>query len=184
EKTFIATQGTTHISAVDGQGNAASMTTSNGSGSGCFIPGTGIMLNNMMGEDDLHPDGFFSSPPGMRVSSMMVPTIILKHGRADVVMGSGGSKRIKTAVLQVLLNIIDFNCSLEEAVEAPRIHLEDGTLHTEPGLPADVLERLAAHYKLNRWNTRDMYFGGVHCVSGEMHGWGDSRRGGVFLAAG
>ncbi len=183
-KTFIAGRGTTHISTVDEKGNAASMTTSNGSGSGCFIPGTGIMLNNMMGEDDLHPGGFFSSPAGRRVSSMMVPTIILRHGRADVVMGSGGSKRIKTAVLQVLLNIIDFNCSLKKAVEAPRIHLEDGTVHTEPGVPADAVEKLAAHYRLNRWNTKNMYFGGVHCVSSEMHGWGDSRRGGVFLTAG
>ncbi len=184
ERTFIATQGTTHISTVDEKGNAASMTTSNGSGSGRFIPGTGIMLNNMMGEDDLHPDGFFSSPPGERVSSMMVPAIILRNGRADVVMGSGGSKRIKTAVLQVLLNIIDFKRPLEEAVEAPRIHLEDGTVHTEPGLPADVAGKLAAHYDINRWNTKNMYFGGVHCVNGEMHGWGDSRRGGVFLTAG
>ncbi len=182
EKTFIATRGTTHISAVDEKGNAVSMTTSNGSGSGCFIPGTGIMLNNMMGEDDLHPDGFFSSTPGKRVSSMMIPTIILRRGKADVVMGSGGSKRIKTAVLQVLLNIIDFNYSLEKAVETSRVHLEDGTVHTEPGVPGNIIEKLTAHYKINRWNIRNMYFGGVHCVNGEMEGWGDSRRGGVFLA--
>ncbi len=81
EKTFTSTQGTTQISIIDEEGNAASMTTSNGSGSGCFIPGTGIMLNNMMGEDDLHPDGFFSSPAGHRVSSMMLPTMIMKTGK-------------------------------------------------------------------------------------------------------
>ena len=91
EKTFISTQGTTQISVIDEQGNAASMTTSNGSGSGCFIPGTGIMINNMMGEDDLHPDGFFSSPPNIRVSSMMTPTITLREGRASTVIKTPSS---------------------------------------------------------------------------------------------
>ncbi len=182
EKTFISTRGTTHISVVDEAGNAASMTTSNGSGSGCFIPGTGIMLNNMMGEDDLHPDGFFSSPPGQRVSSMMVPTIVLKDGKVKAVLGSGGSKRIKTAVLQVLLNIIDFNMPLKEAVEKSRIHFEDGVVHAEPEIAPDTVQKLKAHYDLNEWGRRNMYFGGVHCVNGNMEGWGDSRRGGSFLS--
>ncbi len=182
EKTFISSRGTTHISVVDEAGNAASMTTSNGSGSGCFIPETGIMLNNMMGEDDLHPDGFFSSPPGQRVSSMMIPTMVLKDGKVKAVMGSGGSKRIKTAVLQVLLNIIDFNMPLKDAVEKSRLHFEDGVVHAEPSLTPDTAEKLKAHYDLNEWSRRNMYFGGVHCVNGKMEGWGDSRRGGSFLS--
>ncbi len=183
EKTFVSTHGTTHISIVDEKGNAASMTTSNGSGSGCFIPDTGIMLNNMMGEDDLHPEGFFSSPPGKRVSSMMIPTLTLKEGKVDSVLGSGGSKRIKTAILQVLINIIDFNCSLEEAVEKSRIHFEEGIVQTEPDISVNIINRLKRHYQVNTWNKKDMYFGGVHCVNGNMQGWGDSRRGGVFLDA-
>ena len=181
-KTFISTRGTTHISVVDERGNAASMTTSNGSGSGCFIPGTGIMLNNMMGEDDLHPDGFFSSPPGQRVSSMMIPTIVLKDGKVDAVMGSGGSKRIKSAVLQVLINLIDLNMPLKEAVEKSRVHYEDGIVHAEPDIPPGIVEKLKPLHKVNLWGSKNMYFGGVHCVNGNMEGWGDSRRGGSFLS--
>ncbi len=181
ERTFISTQGTTHISIIDAEGNASSMTTSNGSGSGCFIPGTGIMLNNMMGEDDLHPDGFFSSPSNMRVSSMMMPTITLKDGRVGTVLGSGGSKRIKTAILQTLINIIDHNCSLQDAVERPRIHFEDGMVQVEPDVSADVIEKLGKHYELKKWEEKNMYFGGVHCVNHDMSGWGDSRRGGCFV---
>jgi gamma-glutamyltranspeptidase/glutathione hydrolase len=183
ERSFISTQGTTHISVADEEGNAVSMTTSNGSGSGQFIPGTGIMMNNMMGEDDLHPDGFFASPAGQRVSSMMIPTIVLKDGKAEAVMGSGGSKRIKTAILQVLLNIIDFHYSLEDAVEASRVHFEDGTVQIEPDVPLKVLEKLKKHYQVNRWSKRNMYFGGVHCVNGNMQGWGDSRRGGCIVVS-
>jgi len=181
EKTLLSSKGTTHISVIDKEGNAASMTTSNGSGSGCFIPGTGIMLNNMMGEDDLHPLGFHESPPGTRVSSMMIPTMVMKDGKVESVMGSGGSKRIKTAVLQVLINSIDFNYSPEKAAESPRVHFEDGTVHVEPGIPSAVIGRLKKHYKVNTWNSRDMYFGGVHCVNDKMQGWGDSRRGGSFV---
>ncbi|MEW6599642.1 MAG: gamma-glutamyltransferase [Nitrospirota bacterium] len=182
EKTFIATKGTTHISIVDREGNAASMTTSNGSGSGCFIPGTGIMLNNMMGEDDLHPEGFYSSPAGQRVSSMMMPSLVIKGGRVEFVLGSGGSKRIKTAMLQVLTHLIDFNYTVEESVEMPRVHYEDDVVHTEPGIAEDVIQGLQRLYPVNCWEQKNMYFGGVHCVSSRMDGRGDSRRGGSFLA--
>ena len=113
---------------------------------------------------------------------MMIPTIVLKDGKVKAVIGSGGSKRIKTAVLQVLLNIIDFNMPLEEAVEKPRIHFEDGVVHAEPEISPDTAERLRKQCDLNVWNSRNMYFGGVHCVNGKMEGWGDSRRGGSFLS--
>ncbi len=181
ENTLTATQGTTHISIIDREGNAASMTTSNGSGSGCFIPGTGIMLNNMMGEDDLHPDGFFSSPPGHRVSSMMIPAMVMKDGKVKFVLGSGGSKRIKTAVLQVLINLIDFQVPLKEAVERPRVHYEDGVVQAEPGIEEKVIDGLRTLHPVNTWGLKNMYFGGVHCVNSHMEGWGDSRRGGSFL---
>ena len=182
EKTFISTQGTTHISIIDEEGNAASITTSSGSGSGCFIPGTGIMLNNMMGEDDLHPDGFFTSSPNRRVSSMMIPAMVMKDGKVDFVLGSGGSKRIKTAILQVLINAVDFHFPLREAIEKSRIHLEDGIVQAEHAIPRETIESLGRHYPVNGWDQKNMYFGGVHCVDKKMDGWGDSRRGGSFLA--
>jgi gamma-glutamyltranspeptidase/glutathione hydrolase len=181
-KTFTSTQGTTQISVIDAEGNAASMTISNGSGSGCFIPGTGIMLNNMMGEDDLHPDGFFTSLPGRRVSSMMLPTMIMKDGKVDCVLGSGGSKRIRTAILQTVINVVDLEYPLEQAVESSRIHFEDDMVHVEPDVPENIVSSLAKHYNVRQWNEKNMYFGGVHCVNGKMKGWGDSRRGGSFMA--
>ena len=181
DKVPISTRGTTHISVIDKDGNAASMTTSNGSGSGCYIPGTGIMLNNMMGEEDLHPEGFHSSQPGKRVSSMMIPTIVMKEGRVDCALGSGGSKRIRTAVLQALINIIDFSLSLEESIESPRIHFEDNVVQVEPGYSEHLIDKLRKHYNVNFWKEKDMYFGGVHCVNSAMQGWGDSRRGGSTL---
>lgn len=177
----LSSRGTTHISVIDGEGNAVSMTTSNGSGSGSFIPDTGIMLNNMMGEDDLHPGGFYASLPGTRVSSMMIPSMVMKDGKVESVMGSGGSKRIRTAVLQVLINSIDFRYSPEEAVEHPRVHFEDDTVHIEPGISSAAIDRLRKHYKINTWGGKNMYFGGVHCVNEKMEGWGDSRRGGSFM---
>lgn len=112
-------RGTTHISVADREGNVASMTTSNGEGSGYIVPGTGIMLNNMMGEDDLHPEGFHATPPGQRVASMMSPSLLLDDKGVKLVLGSGGSKRIRTAITQVLSNILDFGCDLQEAITAP-----------------------------------------------------------------
>jgi len=179
----ISSRGTTHISIIDEYGNAASMTTSNGSGSGCYIPGTGIMLNNMMGEDDLHPGGFFSSPPGQRVSSMMLPTIVTHNGKVEYVMGSGGSKRIRSAILQATMNLLNAGMTIRDAVESPRIHFEDNTLHAEPGIPEAALSVIGQSFNLKRWKVKDMYFGGVHCVGSDMQGWGDSRRGGSFIAS-
>ena len=75
-----STGGTTHVSVADAEGGAASMTTSNGEGSGWLLPGTGVMANNMMGEDDLHPGGFHATPPGERVASMMAPSLVVDAG--------------------------------------------------------------------------------------------------------
>ena len=173
-----ASGGTTHISVCDAQGNVASMTTSNGEGSGYIAPGTGIMLNNMMGEDDLHPDGFHAAPPGMRVASMMAPTVILADGRVRLVLGSGGSKRIRTALLQVISHVLDFDLPLRTAVEAPRLHWDGTCLQAEPGFAAAALAALQARWPVNRWPVQDIYFGGVHAVSPLGQGAGDPRRGG------
>jgi len=173
--------GTTHISVIDGNGNAASLTSSNGSNSGCYLGDTGVMLNNMMGEDDLHPGGFHAMTPGLRVGSMMSPTIIRRSGRVEIVLGSGGSKRIRTAMLQVIHNIIDRGLSVRESVEAPRMHLDDeGTLHMEPGFDDEITRALFERYPVNQWVSRDLYFGGVHVVNSALEGWGDARRGGAF----
>ncbi len=172
-------RGTTHISVADGFGNVASMTTSNGEGSGYIVPSTGIMLNNMMGEDDLHPEGFHASPPGQRVASMMSPSILLKGDRVRLALGSGGSKRIRSAIVQVLINVLECGMEIEEAVKTPRIHWDGKALQVEPGYGDDVVAALKEHWPVNLWPELDMYFGGVHAVAPGRGGGGDPRRGGA-----
>ncbi|KPK00409.1 MAG: hypothetical protein AMJ60_01380 [Desulfobacterales bacterium SG8_35] len=171
-------RGTTHISIADAEGNVASMTCSNGEGSGYFVPGTGIMLNNMMGEDDLHPEGFHASPPGQRVSSMMSPSLLLKDDTVAMVIGSGGSKRIRTAITQVISAIVDLGIPAQQAVEAPRIHWDGTIMQVEPGLDRKAIDALKKHWPVNLWSTIDVYFGGVHTVIPNIAGGGDPRRGG------
>lgn len=171
-------RGTTHISIADRYGNCAAMTCSNGEGSGYYAPRTGVMLNNMMGEDDLHPEGFHSSPSGQRVGSMMSPSLLVKDGDICLVIGSGGSKRIRTAVSQVMNQIVDFNRPLKTAVEAPRLYWDGQVLQVEPGFSEGALNSLAERMDLNVWRQKDVYFGGVHAVIPGREGAGDSRRGG------
>ncbi|MBE9503132.1 MAG: gamma-glutamyltransferase [Proteobacteria bacterium] len=181
------TGNTTHLSIIDNEGNAASVTTSNGEGCGYFIPGTGIMLNNMLGEEDINPHGFHSHEPGMRLSSMMAPTIVMKDMRPELVLGSGGSNRIRNAILQVILNVIDHGLPVNEAVNAPRCHWDGETFHAEKGINKDELDDLKIHnVSIKNWSQQNMYFGGVHTAvshnSGKLlSGAGDARRGGVCL---
>ncbi len=175
----LFSRGTTHMSIADKDGNCASMTCSNGEGSGYFAPDTGVMLNNMMGEDDLHPDGFHSSPPGQRVASMMSPSLLVKDGEVKLVIGSGGSKRIRTALSQVLVQVTDFDRSLQDAVDAPRLYWDGEILQLEPGFPGEAVKKLEEKVKLNQWEKKGVYFGGVHAVVPGKAGAGDPRRGGA-----
>lgn len=178
ERIRTAFGGTTHINVYDGAGNIACMTMTNGEGSGYVLPGTGIMLNNMMGEDDLHLDGFHASPPGIRIASMMTPSILFENNQAQLIIGSGGSKRIKSAMLQVLSNFVDFDMSIRDAVEAPRIHWDGSLVQTEPGFTEGVIKDLCKKWNVNEWLVKDVYFGGVHAISTKGECIGDARRGG------
>lgn len=171
-------RGTTHVSIADREGNVASMTCSNGEGSGYFVPGTGIMLNNMMGEDDLHPDGFHSAPSGQRVGSMMSPSVLVRDDEVQLVFGSGGSKRIRPALTQVLTQLIDFYRDIETAVHAPRLHWDGEVMQVEPGFAEESLDALSKQVPVKVWDDRNVYFGGVHSVVPGKHGVGDPRRGG------
>ena len=173
-------RGTTHVSVADDEGNVASMTTSNGECSGDVVPGTGVMLNNMLGEDDLHPDGFHAGQPGRRVASMMAPSAVLDdRGRVVLVLGSGGSKRIRSAIVQVLVAHLVHGSGLADAVRAPRIHWDTDHVEVEPGLAPEVLAALAALAPVNVWPAPSLYFGGVHAVVPGSVGVGDARRGGA-----
>ena len=162
---------------LDKEGNAASVTTSNGSGGGVMIPQTGIMLNNMLGEEDLNPEGFHRYIPGRRISSMIAPTIVLDNGKPVLVTGSAGSNRIRSAIVQLLINTLCNGMDIAEAVEAPRLHLERGVLDVEPGFSKKQMEWFEQRYKVQEWDEKNLYFGGANSVTLES-GHGDSRRGG------
>ena len=184
----LVSRGTTHISVADAAGNLASLTLSNGEGSAYVLPGSGIMLNNMLGEEDLNPGGFHRIAPGTRLASMMTPTIAnLADGR-QIALGSGGSNRIRSAILQVLANVLEFDMGLEEAVNAPRIHLEGSHLNVESGFSGPALAALEAEWPgVERWPGINLFFGGVHAVerlpNGEFRAAGDPRRGGAVAFA-
>src|SRR3712207_3476027 len=114
---------------------ACSVTCSNGEGSAQIVPGTGVHLNNMLGEEDLNPLGFFTYPPGRRLPSMMAPSVVLADGRPEIALGSAGSNRIRSALLQVIVNVLDRGMAIGEAIAAPRLHVEAGTTYAEPGAP-------------------------------------------------
>ena len=178
-------RGTTQISVADGEGNLASLTVSNGEGSGYVLPGTGVMLNNMLGEEDLNPAGFLAWPANRRLSSMMAPTLVARPDGRLMALGSGGSNRLRTAILQVLLNSLRYDLPLEEAVAASRLHFERGQLDVEPGYSAEAVEELRLSYpQAVQWPDKNLFFGGVHVVgfdprNGSFRGVADPRRGGV-----
>ncbi|MCF6172298.1 MAG: gamma-glutamyltransferase [Campylobacteraceae bacterium] len=171
---------TTHISIIDNQGNSASTTTTNGEACGHIIPQTGIMLNNMLGEEDLNPHGFFGWESGIRLPSMMAPTALMKNGKLSLLLGSAGSNRIRSALLQTILNYTHFNMSVQEAIDEPRVHYEGGTIFTEPPLHVE-LDGMKNIYKLNEFKSLNLFFGGVQAVSGDFDGGADPRRGACVL---
>jgi len=174
---------TTYISVIDAEGNAASTTTSHGEGCGYVIPGTGIMMNNMLGEEDLNPYGFHQWQENVRISSMMSPTIVLKNNQPEIALGSGGSNRIRTAILQVISNIIDFKMPVDLAVNSPRIHWENNVLNIEPGL--SITGANLTEDQLILWDRQNMFFGGVHTAmefEGIITGAGDRRRNGAIAS--
>lgn len=184
----VARRGTTHISVIDCSGNAAALTVSNGSGSGYLLPGTGILLNNMLGETDLNPDGIGVWPADRRMGSMMAPTLIDDAAGRRIVLGSGGSSRIRSAILQVLTNLLVFGMPLEAAVRAPRLHQEQDVLSVEPGFHETVVAALAAEAgSVERWTSHNMFFGGVHAAMREASGGfvasADPRRGGSIAVS-
>ncbi|HUN22540.1 MAG TPA: gamma-glutamyltransferase [Anaerolineales bacterium] len=178
---------TTHISAVDADGNMAAVTFSAGANSGVVVGNTGVSLNNILGEADLHPHGFHRSPAGTRLQTMMTPTVVLKQGRPILALGSGGSNRIRSAVLQTLLNVVAFAMPLAQAVSAPRLHFENDVVQIEPGYAHSTLRALSRHgYTVNLWERQNMFFGGAHAVAWQQGGAlaaGDARRGGAVSTA-
>ena len=138
-----------------------------------------------MGEEDLHPKGFHQLAAGSPLTSMMCPTIVTHNDKPLVALGSGGSNRIRTALLQVLVRHLLGGASLEEAVNAPRIHFEGGETTVEKRTAhADLsnetlaaLEEMAGELKV--FEKPNIFFGGVHAAGLNGECVGDQRRGGI-----
>jgi gamma-glutamyltranspeptidase/glutathione hydrolase len=178
---------TTHISVLDGEGRAAAVTCTNGEGCGLVIPGTGMHPNNIMGEEDLNPLGLHRFPPGRRMPSMMAPSVMLDAGGdVELALGSAGSNRIRSALVQVIVGVVDHGLQVAEAVQAPRLHFEDGVVYAEPGIDLDAFR--SAGRAVAPFRELNLFFGGVAAVrrdpdSGALGGAGDPRRGGAAVRA-
>ena len=149
-------QNTTHFSVIDRDGNAVSNTyTLNFSyGLGLVAEGTGVLLNNELDDFTSKPGtanayglvGYNANLPGpnRRPLSSMTPTIFLKDGKPFLITGSPGGSRIISTVLQIIVNVIDFNLAVDQAVSAPRIHhqWQPDELFVEPGISPEILEGL------------------------------------------
>jgi len=172
---------TTHMSIIDKDGNCVSVTTTNGEGSGYILPQTGIMLNNMLGEEDLNPHGFFKWSSYVRLPSMMSPTIVFRENRPKLVLGSAGSNRIRSAIVNVILNNLIFGKNLQDSVDAPRVHFENDRVYIEPGFEKEVINEIKRHFKVTLFDEKSLFFGGVNAVSGDYEGGCDLRRGAYVL---
>lgn len=187
---------TTHLSVIDADGLACAITGTNGEGSGVVVPGTGIHLNNVMGEEDLNPRlrpggaGLPPIPPGRRMPSMMAPTAVLAaDGATEAILGSAGSNRIRSALLQVIVGLVDHGRGPVAAVEAPRVHIEDGTVYAEPGVDLESVHRGAPGPRpVVGFRAPNLFFGGVQIAcrdprSGALTAAADPRRGGAVVVA-
>ncbi|MDH3588882.1 MAG: gamma-glutamyltransferase [Gammaproteobacteria bacterium] len=170
---------TIHVSAVDENGLACSLTMSAGYGSGVMPPGTGIWMNNCLGELELNRRGLDLGPPGTRLTSNMAPAIAHSKQGSVLAIGSPGADRITTALMMTLLNLMRLDLTLEDAIEHPRLHVEiiDGEprIAAEPGIDVGTCAFPVRHF-----DARSMFFGGVGAtlldIDGQLHAAADSRR--------
>jgi gamma-glutamyltranspeptidase/glutathione hydrolase len=179
---------TAHVSAVDADGNACAITMSSGYSSGLCVPGTGILLNNTLGELELNQRGLHALEPGTRLASNMAPTTgrtrrTTSGGQRTLAAGSPGADRITTALMLVLGQGCLHGRDLQHAISAPRLHLrlrDDGFVveyERDEALAAAVARSgLPAH----EYAEPHMYFGGVGAAlgthGGDLMAAGDARR--------
>ncbi len=181
---------TTHLSVVDAAGNAVSYTSSLGETCGWLWPGVDLPVNNFLGEEDIHPLGFHRGPPGAGLRTMMTPSLLVGDDGSVLALGTGGSNRIRTAMLQVVHRLVAVGSSLHDAVTAPRLHVEGASVQIEDLGQGDAFADAASGgvRRVERFAGRHLYFGGVHSASraadGTLEAIGDPRRSGAGGVAG
>lgn len=190
---------TAHVSTVDTAGAACAVTASCGYGSGITIPGTGVWLNNCLGEHELNRTGLHTLAPGVRLASNMAPTVGRRSDGTTIAVGSPGADRITTALAQVLTAVAGGGLDWPEAIARPRVHVSrtaEGAerLEYESDLDADlaVLEASGALPSASELPRRahhpsSMYFGGVSVAvrepDGALSAAADPRRDGAIAVS-
>jgi len=177
---------TTHISVIDREGNAVSMTHTLGSSSGVVTPGLGFTYNNYLNCFDPRPGRVNSLAPGKTRITMMVPSLVFRDGALEVVIGAPGGTKIVTGVLQTLLNLVDHGMAPLEAVAAPRVDFNGDVVQAEQRVTSDVLAELRdAGFAVNRRPLGyDSYFSKVQVLVAGRGGASDPRGdGGTVLEA-
>lgn len=175
---------TAHVSAVDESGLACSITASAGYSSGVMVPGTGLLLNNSLGEPELNRHGLHAVPAGTRLASNMSPAVARHPDGSVLAVGSPGADRITTALQQVLGRFLLSGMGLQEAIDAPRLHVrvldgDEAVVEHEPDPAIDAAVD-AAGLPGTVHAPNSMYFGGVGAAlaraDGELSAAGDPRR--------
>jgi gamma-glutamyltranspeptidase/glutathione hydrolase len=180
---------TTHLSVADKDGNMTALTQSinHWFGSGITVKGTGILLNNHMGDFSSSPGLHNSVEPNKRPVSSIAPTIVLKDGSPFLSIGTPGGSRIISALAQIIINIIDFEMGVDAAIEAPRVHAFKEVLHVEGRIDQQVIKELEGlGHTIKIHPDYDNYFGGAQAImvdsqTRELRGGADSRRAGAAL---
>jgi len=174
-------QNTTHVSCVDSDGMMVSLTHTLAVPSGLIPPGMGFMLNGAMNWMDPRPGRAGSIAPGKRRYSSMSPTLVFKEGQPVVTLGAPGGAWITVAILQVLLNLLDWGMGMQEAVSAPRFSATSDTIDISNRIPRSTQKALeAAGYAVGR-SYQSYAFAGVHGITlwdGVPEGGADPQRDG------
>ncbi len=180
-RTLADSRGTTTISCVDRNGMVVSVTHTLGVPSGVIVPGAGFMLNGAMNWYDPRPGRAGSIAPGKRRFSSMTPTIVFEGGKPVATLGAPGGAWIGVAVLQALLNLLDFGMGMQEAVMAPRFSATTDAIDIGNRIPRATQRGLEAMgYAVNR-SAATFPFAGVHGISfwdGQLDGGADPQRDG------
>lgn len=172
--------GTSHLNVIDNMGHGVTMTFSIGEGSGVFIEGTDVHMNNMLGEPALLPDGLDSWYADQRLASMMTPTIVTKGEALTCLLGTGGAERIPAMLYQTLDYLLDKNLPIEKAIESPRAYRSEHFVEAELGFENVQIDNVP----INHWDKKSLYFGGVHaihCTNATAVAFSDDRREGYAL---
>ena len=179
---------TTHLVAVDADGNVASVTHSNGDYSGVVTPGMGFIYNNGMNRFDPRPGRASSLAPRKARLHLMMPSIAFRDDAPALAFGAPGGNAILAALVQIFTNVVDFGMTATEAISAPRIHAEESTVWCEARIRSDVVTALeeAGHTVIQDPNSHGTHFARAQLVrigpDGKLDGGSDPRLGGSGVA--